>query len=123
MAAVSFARQRIAAWVIDGLIFLGLGIAFGPIGWVVSAGYWLLRDGLFAGQSIGKRLMGLRVVTGPDRTPCTLTSSALRNVLWVIPVVNCVTGVTGLYYLFNDAPGRHWGDRLADTRVVKASQA
>jgi uncharacterized RDD family membrane protein YckC len=45
----------------------------------------------------------------------------IRNLLWVIPVVNLLMGLTGLYALFTDPAGRHWGDRLADTRVVNAS--
>ena len=54
------------------------------------------------------------------RSRCTFRYSAIRNLLWVIPLVNVVMGVTGLYYLSKDRAGRHWGDRLADTRVVKA---
>jgi hypothetical protein len=46
--------------------------------------------------------------------------SAVRNVLWVIPVVNVVLGFTGLHDLVHDPRGRHWGDRLANTQVVKA---
>jgi uncharacterized RDD family membrane protein YckC len=82
--------------------------------------YWLLRDGFFTGQSIGKRLMGLKVVVGQAKKPCTFLNSIARNVLWVLPPVNVLLAATGLYYLSNDRAGRHWGDRLADTRVVPA---
>ena len=43
-----------------------------------------------------------------------------RNVLWVLVPVNVVMACTGIYYLSSDRAGRHWGDRLADTRVVPA---
>lgn len=113
-------QSRIYAWLIDLLLFLGLGAFFGGLGWIASSGYWLLRDGLFEGQSVGKRLLGLKVVAGPDQARCTYPASAIRNLLWVIPLVNLAMGLTGLYYLSKDRAGRHWGDRLADTRVVKA---
>ena len=120
MAQSDLAQQRIFAWLIDFLIALGIGVLFGAVGWAASTAYWLLRDGCFEGQSIGKRLMGLKVIVGQDRTRCTLRVSAIRNLLWIIPGINVVMGLTGLYALSKDRAGRHWGDRLADTRVVRA---
>ena len=120
MAKKDLAQQRIWAWLIDALMVGGIGVFFGPLGWRGRSGYILFRDGLFEGQSVGKRLMGLKVVTGSDRARARFVTSAIRNLLWIIPIVNLVMGVSGLHFLFNDPAGRHWGDRLADTRVVKA---
>ena len=120
MAKADLAQQRIYAWLIDLVLFLGLGAFFGGLGWIASTGYWLLRDGLFEGQSIGKRVMGLKVVAGEARGSCRFPTSAIRNLLWVIPIINLFMGFTGLYYLSKGKAGRHWGDRLADTRVIKA---
>jgi uncharacterized RDD family membrane protein YckC len=120
MATSQLAQQRIAAWLIDLVLVFGIGSLLSEIGWVASAAYWLLRDGLFEGQSIGKRVMELSVTTGPDRAPCTYPASAIRNILWLVPFINLIMGLTGLYYISRDRAGRHWGDRLADTRVVKA---
>ena len=120
MSTASLPRLRLWAWLLDALLFLGVGACFGRAGWLASAAYWLCRDGLFQGQSIGKRLVGLRVVTGKGRGRCTVRLSAIRNVLWIIPFVNVLMGLTGLYLLARDPAGRHWGDRLADTRVVSA---
>ena len=121
MAKTDLVRTRISAWLIDLLLVCGLGVLFsGPPGWLAGTGYWLVRDGLFDGQSIGKRLMRLKVVVGTERRRCSLLASVARNVLWVIPVVNLVMALTGLYYLSKDRGGQHWGDRLAETRVVAA---
>ena len=117
----SVVQQRIYAWIIDALICVGLGGLFGVLGWLASTGYWLFRDGLFEAQSVGKRLMGLKVSgqrSAGSRSP--FLNSFLRNVLWIVPVMNLLMGITGLHALFHDSAGRHWGDRLADTRVVKA---
>ncbi len=121
MAKPDLVQSRLYAWLIDLLLFLSLGAFFGGLGWIASTGYWLLRDGLFEGQSIGKRLMGLQVVVGPSQARCTFVASAVRNLLWVLPLVNLAMGLTGLYALSHDRAGRHWGDRLADTRVLRAA--
>ena len=119
MTKAELAQERICAWLIDLLLFFVLARMFGQLGWVAGIAYWLFRDGCFDGQSIGKRLMGFKVVVGQRRARCTVAHSVLRNLLWVVPVVNIVMGLTGVYDLSNDRAGRHWGDRLADTRVVK----
>ncbi len=120
MATSNLAQPRLWAWVIDALIVLGIGMLFNVIGWIATTAYWLCRDGLFEGQSIGKRLMDLKVIVQPGGVRCTFKASFIRNVLWVVPLINVIMAVAGLYYLFNDPDGRHWGDCLADTRVVKA---
>ena len=120
MATPSLTVLRVYAWLIDLLIVLGVSAMFNIFAWAAGMGYFLFRDGLFQGQSVGKRLMGMKVVVGKPRARATFLNSFVRNLLWVIPFVNFFMGVTGLYYLCYDAAGRHWGDRLADTRVVKA---
>ncbi len=136
----SIRTARFWADVIDLCMVIGLGALFHIIGWLVSGAYWLCRDGFFEGQSIGKRLMGLKVVIQPDAARsaargtslparmvparsagrCTWKTSFLRNFLWAIPIVNVLAALTGLYYWCSDPQGRHWGDRLANTEVVKA---
>lgn len=117
----SVGRRRILAWSIDMLITLGIQslLSFlGPLGVIAAMAYVLSRDALLSGQSLGKRIIGLQVV-GHDEQPCTLRESVLRNVLWILPLVQIVMGFMGLQYLFHDAEGRHWGDRLANTRVIQ----
>lgn len=121
MARAELAQQRILAWLVDFLVVLGLAMLFQQVGWLAGGVYVLLRDALFGnGQSIGKRLMDLKVVVGPDRINCSFRTSTIRNMLWIIPLINVLMAITGLYYLSSDRSGRHWGDRLAETRVVKA---
>ena len=118
--AVAPAKIRVLAWLIDFLFVFGLGILFAWMGWAVSMAYWLLRDGLFDGQSVGKRLMRIRVIAGADEKPSGYVESILRNILWVVPVIQIAMGLTGLYLLMHDKQSQHWGDRLADTHVVVA---
>jgi len=121
MSSAALAQQRIIAWLIDAAIIVGLVILFEGLGRLAGAGYLLVRDGLFEGQSLGKRIMGLKVVAHRQRLQCTVLDSIVRNLLWVVPLANVVMGLTGLHALAHDARGRHWGDRLANTWVVKAA--
>lgn len=123
MTSTNLARERLLAWLIDVLLIVGLWTLIGPLSGLVGVGYLLLRDGLFEGQSVGKRIMGLRVVAHDAQLKCTFLDSIVRNVLWVIPLVQVAMGLTGLHYLMHDAEGRHWGDRLANTRVIRAGTA
>lgn len=117
-------QQRLIAGLIDGLIVLGLRNLSEDLWWLPSAAYWLLRDGCFEGQSVGKRLMDLKVIvlkpTKPTRDRCTFKESIIRNVLWVVPVSLPFMLLSAIYYLANDRHGRHWGDRLANTKVIRA---
>ncbi len=121
MNSAELARRRVLAWLIDFLVIIGLSLPLQWIGSVAGTLYFLLRDGLFDGQSVGKRILGLRVLVLPQERRCGFQDSAIRNVLWIIPVMNLVMALTGLQALTHDPHGRHWGDRLANTRVVSAS--
>ena len=123
MTTVQLAQQRVYAWLIDALVCFGLNVllAWTPfLSWCAVIAYVLLRDGLFDGQSIGKRLLGLKVLVRPGNTRCLFTQSIARNVLWVLFPLTILMGLTGLHYLFHDPQGRHWGDRLANTEVAAA---
>lgn len=79
--------------------------------------YFLVRDA--GGASIGKRIMGLRVVKydNLDR-PATLTQSILRNVTLLIPLVN----ILDVVYAFTDPKGRRVGDRAAGTFLTESHE-
>ena len=118
-------RQRFLAFGFDLLLASGLGALLGSAlfiaGLSVAGIYLLMRDGCFQGQSVGKRLFGLRVIHAATQQPCGFGRSMARNVLWIVPFVNAVFAVEALWRVSHGADGCHWGDRLADTRVVPAA--
>lgn len=77
--------------------------------------YALLKDGLFSGRSIGKKLMGLRVENVKHGRPCSFKDSALRNVMLFIPILGWIELLLPLV----DAEGVRFGDKIAGTRVVE----
>lgn len=83
--------------------------------WFVALGilavYILLRDG-FHGRSIGKHMLGLRLLT-PGSTPCGLVRSVVRNIPLLIPGWNLLEAVLVL------AGRNRTGDRIARTAVTE----
>jgi uncharacterized RDD family membrane protein YckC len=132
--------KRIAAGLMDGIpAYL---IAFIPfLGGLISAAYLAIRDGLplkdSQGQSLGKRLLGLRAVRLPDGEPCDYVTSILRNLPFAVPALimmrpgmGWVVGslIWGAVFLVEvlliiaDEKGERLGDRLAKTSVVEVSE-
>jgi uncharacterized RDD family membrane protein YckC len=121
---------RAVAGLVDFLLIIGLARLPDVIGLLSAAGYILIRDGLFDRRSIGKKLIGLRVVSVEESGPAsTYRDSIIRNVplllayfLFLIPYVGWVVGliVLGAECLtaIGDKMGMRTGDLLARTQVV-----
>jgi len=117
-------RKRASAAVTDGLLVATcvvlsrtqdsiLFIALGAV-------YLLLRDALFIhGQSIGKLLFGLRVISLDDGRPCGRWHSARRNFILLVPGLNLVAAVLETVATVRDPQGQRLGDMLANTQVVE----
>jgi len=96
------------AW-IGGEIRVIQNVWYGALGIVIVA--MLFRDG-WRGRSLGKQILGLRVVTGNER-PCGYLRSLARNVSLIVPPVNLAE------VIFVVAGKRRIGDRIAKTSVTE----
>lgn len=76
--------------------------------------YQLLKDGMFNGQSIGKKAMGLRTITVETKEPCSIGKSVIRNLISAL--VSFVPIEPILVLVTND--GRKLGDKAAGTIVI-----
>ncbi len=132
--------HRAIAKAVDFLIVGILSTVPSLVGVLAGALYILISDGFFEGQSVGKKLVGLRVYTGMKRgtpTSCTFRESMVRNlpygvvfVLGSIPFLGWVLfftvglGVIGMeaYFAYSDDQGIRMGDIFADTHVVDAKK-
>jgi uncharacterized RDD family membrane protein YckC len=104
------------------------------VGPILAAFYLLVADGLMSGQSVGKKIFGVRTVVVPRRAPAGYHESMLRNapfalvaVFWAVPLLWPMLFVAGLpivgfeaYMIFTDRLGIRIGDIFADTQVVDA---
>jgi uncharacterized RDD family membrane protein YckC len=104
------------------------------IGPILAAFYLLAADGLMNGQSVGKRIFGIRTVHVTRRAAAGYHESVLRNapfalvaIFWAIPLLWPMLFVAGVpivgfeaYMIFTDRLGIRIGDIFADTQVVDA---
>ncbi len=124
---------RLLAKGIDLFIILILSYFFYPSGIVISLLYLAAADGMQNGQSVGKRFMGLAVISLEDGKPCTYKQSVIRNLPFIVPLVFSVIPFIGpvftaligapflvleLYLLFKLDSGHRLGDVMADTSVI-----
>lgn len=101
---------------LSGLVrTLGLAGAFFGL-WV----YWTLLEVTWNGQTVGKRLLRIRVVRG-DGAPVTVFASAVRNLLRLVDFLPACYPV-GLVTMLIDARHRRLGDLVAGTVLVRDEQ-
>jgi uncharacterized RDD family membrane protein YckC len=109
--------ERIGAYLID-VVFLIVIFLIPILGIFVGFAYVLLRDALpfLDGQSIGKKVIGIRAVT-EDGQPLTGNwgPALVRNVVLFIPLFPLVE----LIVLLTNPKKQRLGDQWAKTRVVK----
>lgn len=125
--------SRIFAWVIDSVIsvlifaatmFLLTGdIEKGDeFSSFVSLGlmyiYYMFKDGA-NGSSLGKRVLGLTVLHIASNQAIGYGRSFLRNVLYIIPILNFFAFFIDIIMLFADSNSRRTGDQIAGTMVVE----
>jgi len=78
--------------------------------WIIVVGYTLVADGMFVGQSIGKKLMKLSVVRVDTDEPCSYARSVLRNITYLLGVFDLIPLI--------GSQKRRLGDYLAKTKVI-----
>lgn len=94
--------------------FAGLG---GLLGGIITFAYFIYMEGAY-GQTIGKKLMNIVVVTeaGGD---CDMTDSAIRNVLRVVD--GLFAYLVGLVVIILTEENQRIGDIVGDTLVVEVA--
>ena len=121
-------RKRAAAAIADALFVASCVVLYTTQGSVlfIAAGalYLLFRDALFIpGQSIGKFLFGVRVISLENGRPCGRLHSAQRNCILLVPGLNVVAVALEGVAIARDPQGQRLGDTLANTQVVEGLSA
>lgn len=107
MVAAAGSAERVSGWKMGALLLLLF---------ILEWGYFVACEALMNGRSVGKRALGLRVVTR-DGLPISFGSSVLRNLLRAADFLP--TGyVIGLVTMTLDPRFRRLGDWAADTMVI-----
>jgi uncharacterized RDD family membrane protein YckC len=121
----SFGR-RLVAIIVDGLI---IGIVYGiiyaiskPLGTVVaivgSLAYFSYFEGSASGQTIGKKLLGIRVIDFRGGGPIGFGRGFIR---WLGRIVSSIVCYLGYLWMLWDREKQCWHDKIATTVVVPES--
>ena len=125
--------SRLLAKAIDLFIVLILAFFFYPLGIVFAVLYLGICDSLQEGQSVGKKFMGLRVISLEDGSPCSTRQSFVRNLPLIVPLVPAILPIWGwifsiligvpliimeVYLIYKLDSGHRLGDVMADTSVM-----
>jgi hypothetical protein len=124
---------RGGARLVDLAIAWILYVSTGPAGVVVALLYLLFGDGMLQGQSLGKKLFGVKVVYLPTRQGARHRDSVLRNspfglviILGMMPelglrafIGGCIVlGALEAVKVIRDPLGLRLGDLWANTQVT-----
>lgn len=129
--------ERFLAKFIDFLVmsaFFAFPTFVGPLAGIT---YILISDGLRGGQSLGKRVVGIKAVSAETREACGFKRSIIRNspfgllmIFWFlvgwIPYLGKTLFLAAallvigfeMLLIYTDDRGARLGDRIADTVVI-----
>lgn len=114
--------RRFYAAATDGALVTTAAVLFqvtGALGFLVlGAAYLAARDAV-AGQSVGKWLFGLVVISLETRRPVTPVASVARNVMLVVPGANVAAIFLEAATIVRDPQGQRLGDLMVNTQVVE----
>ena len=116
-------QHRGVAFLIDMFLYALLhfgrpALGFGILGGFLGVLYITFRDGLFGGQSVGKKILGIRVIH-MDGRPISYIDSSFRNVLFIIYLLIPAAIVIEAVAAYRHPDRRRLGDRIAKTCVVQ----
>jgi uncharacterized RDD family membrane protein YckC len=114
---------RIIAGIFGGVTRGGFELHGGPafifilLNFVVFMGYFILLEANWNGQTVGKKLVGIRVAR-EDGGPIDMQQAAIRNLLRIIDALPFLY-LVGVILIWTSDKKQRLGDRVANTVVVK----
>ena len=87
---------------------------------VLIAGYFMISEAAWNGQTVGKRSVRLRVV-GDHGEPLTIAQAVIRNLVRVVDFLPALYAV-GIIAMFSNRRAKRLGDFAAGTLVVRDRQ-
>jgi uncharacterized RDD family membrane protein YckC len=118
--------QRFLAYLLDVILLNVVGAAFIrggglrtiALGTVLTFVYFTLCEGSRAGQTLGKRIVGIRVVDFETGVPIDPTRAFVRTLgRWISGLVLLL----GYLWMLWDPDHQTWHDKLSSTTVVPSS--
>jgi uncharacterized RDD family membrane protein YckC len=124
---------RTIAKILDFIIIAAIVELVPKAGFYAALAYLLIGDGLFNGESLGKKLIGLRVVSADSFKPCSFRDSILRNslfgigflfykILWLGWIFVAIVSAFEFIILLGSKDRMRLGDEFARTIVIESTQ-
>ena len=106
-------------WIVGGILWalFGQNVASG-INTLVGLGYFAYFEGSPAGQTIGKRALGIRVIDYRTGGPLGFGRGILRYLGRILSSIPCLLGY---FWMLWDREKQTWHDKLCSTVVVPTS--
>jgi uncharacterized RDD family membrane protein YckC len=118
--------QRLAALIIDGVL-VGIvgGVLFGILGGpgygvsqLVGLAYGIYFEGSPSGQTVGKRIMNIRIVDADSGGPIGYGRATLRHFAKILSAIPCALGY---FWMLWDPNKQTWHDKICNDVVVPTS--
>lgn len=124
---------RTVARILDFIIVAAIIETIPRVGFFAGLAYLLIADGFFDGRSLGKKLIGLRVVMADTKQSCSFRESILRNstfgigfLFYKLPLIGLIViSLVALFefvILLGSRDHMRLGDEIAKTIVLDISQ-
>ena len=118
--------QRLGAYLIDviliaialGILTLALKTTGYFIGIAIGLAYFIYFEGSPSGQTLGKRVLGIRVIDYATGGPLGYGKAFLRYIGRIVSGAVCVLGYLWMLW---DKEKQTWHDKIAGTVVVPVS--
>ena len=123
--------QRLGALLVDLGVFLVVGIVFGIIGAAIGSGaavqflvslaaiaYYIYLEGSPSGQTVGKKVLGIRVMRVDQSGPLGYGGAAIR---YLARILSSIPLLLGYFWMLWDPDKRTWHDKLSNSAVVPVS--
>ena len=119
--------QRFAAWLVDVVILavvqtvlsaiLGRSAGQG-LGALIGLAYLIYLEGSPSGQTVGKKVMNIRIVDADSGAPIGYGRATLRYFARIVSAIPCLLG---FFWMLWDKQSQTWHDKLATAVVVPVS--
>jgi uncharacterized RDD family membrane protein YckC len=121
---------RIIAKSLDIIVIAIAAKTIPQVGYIAGLSYLLISDGLLEGRSLGKKVIGLKVISASAGRAGTFRDSILRNIpfavallLLQIPLIGWLLSaaifVLEFLLMLGNKEGHRLGDDIAGTKVIE----
>ncbi len=124
---------RTVAKILDFILIAAAAEIVPKAGFYAGLAYLLIGDSLFDGKSVGKKLVGIGVISSVSREPCTIKDSIVRNsifgagyflsrIIWFGWIFLVLIAVLEFIMMLGNRDHMRIGDEMAKTLVIDSAR-